>query len=431
MSPADCGELRLDAGGRIASCCAVAAQLLGAGRPEVAVGQSLDSWFVPEARAWLVPSPIGGYIGLEERLVSTLGGRRLRVTFDESRVTLRDETLLDLLRSEQQGQLADAALLDIIPLLRRELNDPMSIVLGRLELLIELGGAGNPAVDRHLQVALEHARRVSNTLHLLRMVGRSPPSCSPSVNLADAVQAALSELDGALPVQEIDVPALLIAGDREALVQGLVALVLRLSDRAAPASRLVVRAEERAGRIVLELMIDVVSDKQELDWPARDDPRSELGIAGRAFERFGIDAERCRLGTGMCFRLHFARAGTIAEVNAGPRPVVWLVGIEDPAELLARALGRGGCRVMVLADAEEALRQLPERPPDGMLCALSLGGRSGLALLRAVAEVLPELLPRCAIVARSSVTGLPPAVKILRPPVEPEAVLRSMGFLRG
>ncbi|TVQ90978.1 MAG: response regulator [Deltaproteobacteria bacterium] len=430
MIPTGRGELQLDESGLVKDCCATVPELVGAADGAQVIGQMFSIWFVPEHRPWLAPRPLGGWTGVEERVARTLRGRSLRLCWNGSSLTLLDESRLSVLQAERELSLADRAVLDLVPVLRRELNDPMSIVLGRLELLLELGGSGKPSVDRHLNVALDHARKVSNTLHLLRVVGRSPPACSPQVLLSKAVEEALAEVGDQLVVQHMSVPPLRIASDPEALVRGLTALLLRLVDRAAPASRLFIRAEGREGRIVLELRLDVVSERPELDWPMREDPRTELGIAGAAFERFGIHAERCRRRAGICYRLTFEPAVPVDEVFVTPRPVVWIVGLEDPGELLARALGKGGCRVVQFADAEGALQQLVDHRPSGILTALSLPGRSGFALVDVVSVVAPELLSRCVIVARSPVEGLPAAVAVLRPPVEPDAVLRRLGCLR-
>ena len=56
----------------------------------------------------------------------------------------------------------------------------------------------------------------------------------------------------------------------------------------------------------------------------------------------------------------------------------------DLCELLARALGADGCRVVVAHDGEEALEALRRRPPDLALLDVTLPGRDGLTVLEAM-----------------------------------------------
>ena len=74
----------------------------------------------------------------------------------------------------------------------RELADPMSIVIGRLEMALDLGD--QPAErDRHLRVAMVHARRLSATITNLGGLGRA--SEASSVVVCEAMYRAL-ELAG-------------------------------------------------------------------------------------------------------------------------------------------------------------------------------------------------------------------------------------------
>ena len=56
----------------------------------------------------------------------------------------------------------------------------------------------------------------------------------------------------------------------------------------------------------------------------------------------------------------------------------------DLCQLLARALGADGCRVIVAHDGDEALEAMRRRPPDLVLLDVALPGRDGLAVLEAM-----------------------------------------------
>jgi hypothetical protein len=73
--------------------------------------------------------------------------------------------------------------------LARELNDSMSIVQGRLELVCEIGGL-EPILDNHLRVALDHAHRISAVLRNLRAIGqgaRDFAACESGEVIAGAI----------------------------------------------------------------------------------------------------------------------------------------------------------------------------------------------------------------------------------------------------
>ena len=53
----------------------------------------------------------------------------------------------------------------------REMNDAMTIVQGRLELLIAFALESPQASARHATIALEHSERITSALHNLRLVG--------------------------------------------------------------------------------------------------------------------------------------------------------------------------------------------------------------------------------------------------------------------
>lgn len=422
------GEVRLDSRGAVKRCDVNAALLLGAEGPDQVVGRPLGEWLDDEGRGWVDPISVVGTAGLDERTVCTSAGRALRILgdIDGKTIWIDDAHRTSALRFERERALRDRAILDLVPMLRRELNDPMSIVLGRLELLLELGGSGDPKIDRHLDVALAHARRISNTLHLLRMVGWSAPACSPSVDLDVAVRLALDEVGSCVRVHRLVVPSVQVASDEQVLVQGLVSLVNRLLDRAGPGERLAVVGDDGGGRVTLELSIDAGLDRHDLDWSSVDIGH-ELGVAGAAFERAGVSVELSRQPGALCYRLSLARAVKVPEVTTTPRPEIWLVGIDDPSELLARALHRGGARVQAIPDAERAMRRLRDGAPHGLLTSLCLPGRSGLAVLDVVERLHPDLLGRCGLVCRQPVSGLHRGVKELRAPLDPDSVLRTLG----
>src|SRR5690606_9858180 len=110
-------------------------------------------------------------VGRTARWLVQIGSTKARDVLDEAR-DLRH-------RSDTLAGLAGAV--------ARELNDPMSIVQGRLELLLELGVTDADVARHHLHIALEHARRISATLRNLRLVGRTSHPGTHRVAISDVV----------------------------------------------------------------------------------------------------------------------------------------------------------------------------------------------------------------------------------------------------
>ncbi len=100
---------------------------------------------------------------------------------------LQDDQLRELrLVSELAGKLA------------RELSDPVSVVLGRLELLQAVERMEPENVQRHVSAALAHARRLATTLTNMRLVGQFNPDragrCLISEVLDESMELLVHEL---------------------------------------------------------------------------------------------------------------------------------------------------------------------------------------------------------------------------------------------
>lgn len=414
-------------GGAVERCNRIASEQLGA-----VVGRPLGELFDPTSRARLVRTLALGWTWATEHRYALAGGapvelRARRVPGDGDRwlVQIASTTARDVLDEARDLRRRADTLADLAGAVARELNDPMSIVQGRLELLLELGISDPEAARRHLDVALEHARRISATLRNLRLVGRAPAPSAEPVALAAAVDEAL-ELVGSRGADVVVViqPPELATGGEPAMYARVFANLLRCAlDRAPRSARVALSAHpDRDGVVVSIVTRGGLREPDEPPAGAFAVDRALLASAGARLE-------------------HDARPGESRIVLRLP-PAPYRRGRALPAEDRLLVVGSGAFRRRVgalLADegferveashAEAALDALAEAPSPitRVLTELWLEGPSGLALARAVTEHWPDLRGRIVIAAHAPLDGLPGDAVSLVQPLGRRALLEALG----
>ncbi len=388
--------------------------------------------FLPEERPVLDGLVRHGFLGVNDRMWTLVDGRRVHITAcagddGEHLVAVRQIDRLQGLSTLDLDRVKTQALAEVAGSLARELNDPVSIVQGRLELLVELSPFGR-ADDGKLSVALDHARRVSATLQNLRLVGQAPLSLLQRVPVAQSVERALD---------------LVAPGSRRQQVTVAVAEDVVCGGEPAAFVRIIAN--------VLQHLIDLVGRQRPLRVTA-DPTRGALSI--RIFSSGGPDGELLDLTTSglqMSVTLALARSiGCTLSIRRGPsgasallvaqhapdkpgraRPIeqrVLAVGCERFRSLVASVLDGEGYAVVHVSDGEAALDRLEEDPTlDAVLAAMVLPGMSGLTLARAVKARHPRFAGRFGVVADGSVDPIDDAATIVHPPLSRGPVLAALG----
>jgi len=129
----------------------------------------------------------------------------------------------------------------------------MAIVQGRLELLLELGVSDAAVVQRHLDVALEHARHVTAILHNLRLVGRVPGGATDSAHVSRVVEAALQLVGARRERVLVEVGGDPKVGVEEALLARVVAFLVRRALDASGRSPVHVRVRQGQGAVAMRI----------------------------------------------------------------------------------------------------------------------------------------------------------------------------------
>ena len=123
--------------------------------------------------------------------------------------------------------------------LARELSDPVSVVLGRLELLQAVENPEIGDVLRHVAVALGHARRIATTLTNMRLVGHAQPgqmsTCSVGEILDESMELLVHELKRVAISVKLEPSEIEIVGDAAYIVRVLADLIKLPLDK--PVSR--------------------------------------------------------------------------------------------------------------------------------------------------------------------------------------------------
>lgn len=429
--------LTVDADTTVLACNRTGLEWLGLTRDQV-VGRPLVELFAEEHRGDLAQVASAGWAWAAERRFGLPDGRVVGLNAlghgegDARRfhVTIHDLTTRRVLDRAAGQRRRMEALSQLAGAIARELNDPMSIVQGRLELLLELGVEDPEAVRRHLGVALEHARRVSATLRNLRLVGRTHAPRAEPVQLAGVFEQTL-ELVGPRAREvsvELQPPELATSGEAAMYARVFANLVRRALELSARNGSVDLRGRLDPGSVVVV---------QVSAGGARGRVRDPAEVVGSQ----GVSIDETLL----------ASVGGRLQVDTGPLEVGFTVRLPSPPHRRARArrvedhllvvgseafcgsvsalVAREGFAVRAARSGEAALSALTETDPpvDAVVTELLLGGMSGLGLAEAVLRTRPDLKGRVVLVSQAGIDNPPPAVVALREPLRGRALLEALG----
>ncbi len=155
---------------------------------------------------WLAPSAIAAFwtcfelewVGLADVSFTANDGSVVRFLAEEEtcgwRLTCIEETAQARLGDAELQADRISVLTDFAGTVARELIDPMSVVQAKIELVLDLGIDDPAIVRKHLEVALQHAERVSQVLDNLRRIGQPQRLESERWAVAALVEEVLNQL---------------------------------------------------------------------------------------------------------------------------------------------------------------------------------------------------------------------------------------------
>lgn len=298
------------------------------------------------------------------------------------------------------------ALQDLAASTAREMNDAMTIVQGRLELLMAVGMERPDSALRHASIALEHSERITNALHNLRLVGSGGLLRFQSMDVAEQVRRALGASVDDLSVVQVEVPpgTVRIVG-HEAAVQGVLTGIFRaVMGEEGGAVRVL-----RAGHEVSIAVSSKASRHTDLD-------SLPLGIVTALLEALGG-------------RLHFKPAeivlcmpSELEERGLLPHDKV-VLAIGQPAFTSAiRTFLEPDTAVRVSRSLEAADLQADDLY--AVVTELLLPGASGMAAVERVASERPGV--RTLLVTHDPLDALPERIRSLSGPMDRVRLIRAL-----
>lgn len=382
----------------------------------------------------------GGWTGVTDQRFRTHTGRAvtLNVAAVEGldghwRVTARDVTArvaMDAALDEQRRALAIARLAGAVA---RELTDPIAVVQGRIELLLTLGALPPEARDRHLGVALEHARRAAGIVHNLRHVGTVTTPDIESVQVDAVVARAREMLGGRAPEipfrVDISPADLALGGDLDLCARAVLNVATYLHDRCSRGDGVQIRARRRGEVVLLQVGCGTAFDELLRRQPEEESESFEdslgLSVAVAIARALGGLVERRRLPNAACVTLGFPRAPARRSRRAEGH--VLFVGSADEGDRLSRLLGPDGYRFERVPSAVEALMELERRSYSAVIAELVLPAMSGLTFLEEALRRRADLRGRAILLAGAEPPSAHEDICVLVRPARRMALLQGLG----
>ena len=312
---------------------------------------------------------------------------RASIAPDTELIVLHDLSVYQMLEEELQVARRLALVGELASTVSHEINEPLSVILGRLEMVEAMGHDLDVEIcQRHHALIADHARRIALIVANLQVFARPGVAEREEVRVAELVEGAqrasgrrVSALEVVVDVEPAD---LALPCDRVQVEQVLAALMLNAS--AAMGRQGQVRISARPDRRFVR--IDVQDRGTGVPAGLRE-RLSGVGAPGRG-AAFGMSV------AASIVRSHGGRLSVVEDTTRGATyrielpaaavqadPVTARVLVVDPrggdSSALAGMLRDGGHHVHFCTTLGEALAAVEDDCPDAVLCARYLPGLGG------------------------------------------------------
>ena len=344
-------------------------------------------------------------------------------------ITLYDVSQKVIDEEERAASQYGVALASVSAAVANEVNNPLAVILGRVELIRAVHTAESPNLDTQLSVVADHAERIAAVVRSLLTLGRASGLSRERIVVAPMVERVVEGVRRRVGQAEVVLSLMsqdaVLVGDREQLEQIVSAFLL-----CSPS------VLQRRGRVELRVLVTDGFLRLELHDNAR---ASTRGLQDLARARFGATLEPVPgvglslLAAGWCVRQHGGRV-LPPESTARGQTVVVELPVEEP-----RPRARAGTSLLIVAQgnellnevrgllvgepvalraaatAEHALREIELERPLAVLTAAQIAGRSGLMLRRQITRRWADLERKVAIIHDTPQSDIPGVVVLTRP----------------
>ncbi len=410
-------------------------------------GQALAT-ILDEASAVLLAGMIQrNFEGVVERLVTLSTGTEVALTAaplpgfgGETQLVLRDLTWRRLLEEELQHARRLALLGHLAAVVGHEINNPLAVMLGRIELILQSDFEDCDRVREQLGRVLEHGQRIGRIVQDLQVVARPQPARLQTiavVELLDEVcELAADILGRAVMWVDVTPPRLQVRADADQLRQAVLNLVSNAVERCRRTGRIVLKAEpvdedgllaDTEGVVISVLdegppvpsdLLDDLLAPSAAGSTKRSGYTLGLAIAQNVASEHGgalVAGNRPEGGGVISLILPSGALASAPEQSPGQQPARGLALLcvdDDPllVPILESMLEGTGCSWQLAHSGEDALDMLDIGKVDVLLTGIQLPGMSGIELQHAVAQRDPVLGKRTILIGgsmRSTPAGVP------------------------
>lgn len=388
-----------------------------------------------------------GFEGVVERLMTLSTGTQVALTAaplpgfgGETQLVLRDLTWRRLLEEELQHARRLALLGHLAAVVGHEINNPLAVMLGRIELILQSDLEDSERLRDQLGRVLDHGQRIGRIVQDLQSVARPQPALLQPIVLVDLLDEvcdlAADFLGRAVMWVDVTPPGLEVLADADQLRQAVLNLVSNAADRSRRTGRVVLKAERVEEDGLLSdtdgVVISVLDEGPPVPPDLLDDllapaaagatKRSgyTLGLAiaqNVAIEHGGTLVAQSRPEGGGIFSLILPSGDvsppTQATTEREPGTGLTLLCVDDDpllAHIFEAMLAGSAVSWRQARTGEEALDLLAERQVDVLVTGIQLPGMSGIELQHAVAQRDPVLGRRTILIGgstRSTPVGIP------------------------
>ncbi len=319
--------------------------------------------------------------------------------------------------ASSEDQRRQAAVGRMAALLAHELNNPLTVLQLRTDLLVE--DASGDAAREQLDLLVQGVARLARSVKTFQRVARAPKAQRDPVQVAELVDRAIGECGAASRVALEAVPSgFLVAGDEDGLGLAL-EMLLRVATEGAAAR---VRVEGFNQTVRVEIVSEPGSSKRPVvPRSARGEDRSHelaFAVADLVARDHGGEVRTLEREGATVLRLELPRAivGADGDAETPPgrgRPPARLLVVDDEplvGAVLSDWCVRNGHACRLAVSAEEAVVALAEGVRfDAVLVDERLPGASGAELLAWIEREHPELLGRAALMSGAAPHPASPA----------------------
>ncbi len=410
--------LTLDREGRIQGCNRTTERGIECDEADL-VGTSISDVFEPETGEALLALYASGFEGAGDSEVSLPDGRKLgfsitRIDERRTQLVLRDVTPRQRLQAELVNTRRMASVGRLAGGIAHEINNPLAVIQGRVEMLRAVPEMPVSTRERHLDILEEHCRRVARIVQNLHTFARPRQPDRKWLSFDDVVAGAVESLGRRLSRVELDVSVsegLQVHADADQLQLVLINLLSSAAE-CSPAGRMV-RVRAQAGEsMALEVCV-------EDEGPGLSEALMTELNAPYAAGTTSIEAGR-GLGLSISWGIVQEHGGWLTAENISPRGsrVVfqlpgpeaspdeehtsphqgWSILVVDDdrvmCETIAWMLVTDGHRIVSVHSAEEALARIETDRFDIVLTDQRLSGMTGEHLIEAITKQWPDLATR-------------------------------------